>query len=68
VLLSWPNAPIMLRTSAEIDAYPENAKQWEITQKALGDDLAEASEEINVFFGAPKAQPGIRTTASVSMV
>jgi hypothetical protein len=52
ILLSWPDAPIVLRTSGEIDAYPENAKIWEITQKALDPDCPpEASEEINAFFG-----------------
>jgi hypothetical protein len=52
ILLSWPDAPIVLRTSGEIDAYPENAKIWEITQKELDPDCPpEASEEINALFG-----------------
>ena len=52
ILLSWPDAPIVLRTSGEIDAYPENAKIWEVTQKELDPEYPpEASEEINAFFG-----------------
>ena len=52
ILLSWPDAPALLRTSGEIDAYPENAKIWEIERKRLDpEDDAEASEEISVLFG-----------------
>jgi hypothetical protein len=52
ILLSWPDAPVILRTSGEIDAYPENARVWEITHKELDSDCPpEASEEINAFFG-----------------
>jgi hypothetical protein len=52
ILLSWPDAPAILRTSGEIDAYPGNAKIWEITQKNLDpDDEPEASEAINALFG-----------------
>ena len=52
ILLSWPDAPVVLRTSGEIDAYPENAKIWEIMRKKLDpDDQPEASEEINALFG-----------------
>jgi hypothetical protein len=29
ILLAWPDAPPMMRTSPEIDAYPENAQDWE---------------------------------------
>ena len=29
VLLEWPDAPVLLRTSGEIDAYPENYRVWE---------------------------------------
>ena len=50
ILLSWPDAPIILRTSGEIDAYPENAKLWEVTHKKLDPDCPpEASEEINAL-------------------
>ncbi|MCP3477786.1 hypothetical protein NLM33_47640 (plasmid) [Bradyrhizobium sp. CCGUVB1N3] len=52
ILLSWPDAPVVLRTSGEIDAYPENAKIWEIQQKELDpEDDPEASEEINALYG-----------------
>lgn len=52
ILLSWPDAPMILRASGEIDAYPGNAKIWETTQKNLDpDDEPEASEEINALFG-----------------
>jgi Nucleotidyltransferase of unknown function (DUF6036) len=52
ILLSWPDAPVVLRTSGEIDAYPENAKIWEFMQKQLDPDgQPEASEEINALFG-----------------
>lgn len=56
ILLSWPNAPVVLRSSGEIDAYPENAKIWEIQQKALDpDDDPKASEEINALYGEGSA-------------
>ena len=52
ILLSWPDAPVILRTSGEIDAYPENARLWEISRKKLDPDCPpEASEEINALFG-----------------
>lgn len=52
ILLSWPDAPALLRTSGEIDAYPENARIWEIEQnKRDPDDCSKASEEINALFG-----------------
>ncbi len=28
-LVGWPDAPILMRTSPEIDAYPINAREWE---------------------------------------
>jgi hypothetical protein len=46
ILASWPEAPPLLRRSGEIDAYPENAKQWEALHAG-----EEASEEINALFG-----------------
>jgi len=46
VLLFWPDAPVLMRTSNEIDAYPENYGQWEASNPG---ELA--SEEINAFFG-----------------
>jgi len=52
ILLSWPDAPMVLRTSGEIDAYPENAKRWEVAQKEQDPEYPpEASEEINALFG-----------------
>jgi hypothetical protein len=56
ILLSWPDAPVALRTSGEIDAYPDNARLWEITRKELDPDCPpEASEEINALFGEGSA-------------
>jgi hypothetical protein len=46
VLLEWPDAPVLMRTSGEIDAYPGNIRNWEAENP---DDLA--SEEINALFG-----------------
>jgi len=51
VLLEWPDAPILMRTSGEIDAYPINWLGWE--QDHPGD---EASEEINALFGCSLPQ------------
>ncbi len=48
ILVGWPGAPVTMCMSPEIDAYPANARAWEAAQD---DDLAEASEEISVFFG-----------------
>lgn len=42
-----PDAPPSLRRSGEIDAYPENARQWE----ASNPDKNIASEEIAGLFG-----------------
>ena len=50
ILLSWPEAPPVMRTSGEIDAYPANAKLWEVArQKEV--PPPEASEEISALFG-----------------
>src|SRR4051794_10226770 len=52
ILLAWPDAPAMMRTSPEIDAFPANAKVWESEQKAKHpDEFPEASEHIDVLFG-----------------
>jgi hypothetical protein len=51
ILLSWPDAPPMMRTSGEIDAYPGNANLWEISNQDKGSPPATASEEINALFG-----------------
>jgi hypothetical protein len=56
ILLSWPDAPLIMRTSGEIDAYPGNAKLWEVTRKKIDpDDDPEASEEISALFGEGSA-------------
>lgn len=44
-LLEWPDAPIIVRTSGEIDAYPGNIREWEDRNQEP------ASEEINALFG-----------------
>lgn len=45
-----------MRTSREIDAYPGNAKSWEVARKKIDpNDDPEASEEINTFFGEGSA-------------
>lgn len=53
ILLAWPEAPLLMRTSPEIDAYPENAKEWESEErKKHPDERPEASEQINALFGS----------------
>lgn len=46
VLVGWPEAPALLRMSEEIDAYPDNYRDWEHDHPG-----EEASEEINALFG-----------------
>lgn len=46
VLVDWPDAPLAMRTSGEIDAYPANIREWEANHSG-----ALASEEINALFG-----------------
>jgi len=46
ILVAWPDAPVTMRTSLEIDAYPANFKEWEAQHPG-----AEASEETNALFG-----------------
>lgn len=48
VLVGWPDAPVIMRTSDEIDAYPANYKEWEEMPANRG---FQASEEINALFG-----------------
>jgi hypothetical protein len=50
ILMSWPDAPEAMRGSPEIDAYPENARLWEIEEAKHGPTL-EASEHIHGLFG-----------------
>jgi hypothetical protein len=45
ILATFPDAPALMRGSAEIDAYPENAGDWEARHSLT------ASEEINANFG-----------------
>jgi hypothetical protein len=53
ILLAWPDAPLVMRTSPEIDLFPENAKDWETQEKKKHpDDFPEASEHIDVLFGS----------------
>jgi hypothetical protein len=52
ILMSWPEAPEAMRGTPEVDAYPENARIWEIEEarKSDGPPL-EASEHIHGLFG-----------------
>jgi hypothetical protein len=53
ILLAWPDAPLVMRTSPEIDLFPENAKDCETEEKKKHPDaLPEASEHIDVLFGS----------------
>ena len=53
ILLAWPDAPAVMRTSPEIDLFPENAEDWEIQErKKYPDELPEASEHIDALFGS----------------
>jgi hypothetical protein len=53
ILASMPDAPEPARASPEIDAYPENAKLWELAeaQNATDDIPSSASEHIDGLFG-----------------
>jgi hypothetical protein len=52
ILVSWPDAPIAMKISPEIDAFPANAKIWETQEKAKHPgESPEASEHINALFG-----------------
>jgi hypothetical protein len=56
ILMSWPDAPGIMRGSPEIDAYPANARMWEINEEANGDGIPrEASEHIDGLFGESSA-------------
>jgi hypothetical protein len=47
ILLAWPDAPPRMRTSPEIDVFPENAKIWETEEKEKHpSEFPEASEHI----------------------
>jgi len=52
IMMSWPDAQPTMRGSPEIDAYPGNARIWEIEQAKKGEGEAqEASEHIHGLFG-----------------
>lgn len=56
ILMSWPDAPGVMRGSPEIDAYPGNARMWEIAEGEKGDGVPlEASEHIDGLFGSSSA-------------
>jgi hypothetical protein len=53
ILLAWPDAPSLMRTSPEIDAYPGNARDWETQErKKHPEERPEASEHIDALFGS----------------
>jgi hypothetical protein len=56
ILMSWPDAPEEMRGTPEVDAYPENARLWEIEEaKRAGGPPLEASEHIHGLFGEGSA-------------
>jgi hypothetical protein len=57
ILASMPDAPEIVRQSPEIDAFPKNAKFWEVTEAKLTQDGVKpvASEHIDGLFG-PNSQ------------
>ena len=53
ILLGWPDAPPLMRASPEIDAFPANARIWEIEEKTKHpNESPEASEHIDALFGS----------------
>jgi hypothetical protein len=53
ILLAWPDAPPLMRSSPEIDAFPGNARIWEIQEKKKHpEESPEASEHIDALFGS----------------
>lgn len=61
ILVGWPEAPVIMRTSPEIDAYPADARLWEKRMNAKAQnpaEMAEASEDINAWFGQGSAFEG----------
>jgi hypothetical protein len=52
ILASMPDAPEVVRQSLEFDAFPGNARMWEIAQKELAPGVRPiASEHIHGLFG-----------------
>ena len=47
ILLTWPDVPVAMKITPEIDIYPENNRDWEARNPGF-----EASEEISILFGA----------------
>jgi hypothetical protein len=53
LLQAWPDAPVVMRASPEIDAYPGNARLWAIREKAKHpNETPEASEHMDALFGS----------------
>ena len=53
ILLAWPDAPPLMRSSPEIDAFPGNTRIWEIQEKKKHpEESPEASEHIDALFGS----------------
>lgn len=50
ILLTWPDAPMALKITPEIDLYPENNRDWEARNPGC-----EVSEEISALFGEMSA-------------
>jgi hypothetical protein len=55
VLVGWPDAPALRRTSGEIDAYPANARLLERSKPGC-----EVSEKIFALVGAAPLRGGAR--------
>jgi hypothetical protein len=53
VLLSWPDAPIVLRTSGEIDAYPENAKSGRSRKRSWTPSISRKHPKKSTRYSAP---------------
>jgi hypothetical protein len=53
ILLAWPDAPPVMRTSPEIDAFPENAKVWEIQEKEKHPDAGRNVKSATLGQGRP---------------
>lgn len=67
ILLSWPDAPVVLRTSGEIDAYPENAKYGRSGRRSWIPKMILRLQKRSMLSTA-RALHSIGSTASISMV
>jgi len=36
ILLTWPDAPVVMKITPEIDIYPENNRDWEAQSRLRG--------------------------------